>query len=60
MIESPLVLEEPQYVVKKEKEKNKYELGLLCHIPNKKINALITYNHILDSQFLNNAQKLKY
>ena len=59
MIESPLVLEEPQYVVKIEKDKDKYELGLLCHIPNKKINALITYNHILDLQFLNNAQKLK-
>ena len=59
MIESPLVLEEPQYVVKIEKDKDKYELGLLCRIPKKKINALITYNHIIDLHFLNNAKKLK-
>ena len=33
-------------------------MGFLCNIPSKKMKALITYNNIIDEEFLNNQKKL--
>jgi len=35
-------------------------LGFICNIPNKNMKAFITYNHIIDFEFLKNEQKLIY
>ena len=37
----------------KEKEENISGIGILCNIPSKKIYALITFNHIINFDFLN-------
>ena len=54
-----------EYIIKFEMEakinqENKYSsgIGLLCNIPYKKIKALITYNHLINLDFLNNGDKL--
>ena len=41
-------------------EENKYTegIGILCNIPSKNIKALITYNHMLNFDFLNKGEKL--
>ena len=33
-------------------------IGILCNIPDKKIKALITYNHTINFNFLNEGKKL--
>ena len=43
----------------KEREETMLSLGILCNIPQKKIKALITYNHIIDFDFLVNESILK-
>ena len=35
-------------------------LGILCNIPSKNMKAFITYYHVIDSEFLNNEQKIVY
>ena len=54
-----------KYVIKFEmeakiKEENKFSLGIgiLCYIPSKNIKALITYNHMINFDFLNYGQKM--
>ena len=54
-----------KYVIKFEmeakiKEENKFSLGIgiLCYIPSKNIKALITYNHMINFDFLNFGQKM--
>jgi len=39
---------------------NKYAsgIGVLCNIPSKNIKALITFNHLMNLDFLNNGQKI--
>ena len=41
-------------------EENKISsgIGILCNIPSKKIKALITYNHLMNLDFLNNGEKM--
>ena len=41
-------------------EESKYTsgIGVLCNIPSKKIKALITYNHLINMDFLNNGEKM--
>ena len=35
-------------------------LGILCNIPKKNMKAFITYNHLIDFEFLNNEKKIMY
>ena len=44
----------------KDKKKEVIGLGFLCNIPSKNMKALITYNHVIDFEFLNNEQKILY
>ena len=41
-------------------EENKYAsgIGILCNIPSKNIKALITYNHLINLDFLNQGNKI--
>ena len=43
-----------------DKYKNISGLGFICNIPNKNMKAFITYNHIIDIDFINNEQKIIY
>ena len=49
-----------QEIKKKDKKKEVIGLGFLCNIPSKNMKAFITYNHVIDSEFLNNEQKILY
>ena len=44
----------------KGKKKEVIGLGFLCNIPSKNMKAFITYNHVIDYEFLNNEQKIMY
>ena len=55
-----------KYVIKFEmeakiKEKDEYTsgIGILCNIPSKKIKALITFNHMINIDFLNKTKKME-
>ena len=41
-----------------EKEEYTSGIGVLCNIPSKNIKALMTYNHIINLDFLNKGNKL--
>ena len=43
-----------------DKYKNISGLGFICNIPNKNMKAFITYNHIIDIEFINNEHILIY
>ena len=43
----------------KEREETMISTGVLCYIPQKKLKALLTYNHAIDEDFLNNEKTLK-
>ena len=54
-----------EYIIKFEmetkiKEEIKYNqgIGILCNIPSKSIKALITYNHMINFDFLNKGEKM--
>ena len=49
-----------KFIVKFEKENNKFGIGILCNIPKKHIKALITYNHLIDLKFLNQNDPFKF
>ena len=54
-----------EYIIKYEMETKKNEeiiytkgIGILCNIPTKNIKALITYNHMINFDVLNNGKKM--
>ena len=55
-------IEDCIFKIIREKEKSEYNIGtgFFCKIPSKNIKVLITNNHILDQNFLDNEKKLKY